>query len=773
MSGAVALVIPWFGRELTGGAEQHAWQIATRLAARGHEVEVLTTCGASFAEDWSTDHHPAGRRVEDGLAVRRFPLRRRDRTAFDAANRRLLELPRASLRPGVCPVDPDTADCFVRENVHAPELVRHLEREGGRYRAAIFLPYLYGPILTGVDRLGARGWLQPCLHDEAYAYLPQVATAFARAGGLLFNSEGEAALAARLYGPAVWSKGVVVGGGIEPLAASVPLPAAARSALERAGDRFFLYLGRRDPTKNVDLLLRAFARTARSARLVLVGPGPQAAGALPPGAVDLGLVDEATKAALLAHCLAVVQPSRNESFSRAMMEGWLVGRPVIVHRACLATSWTVAACGGGLCADGEDEWVAVLDEVAAAPPERLATLGAAGRAHAREAADWDRAMERYERALGLVAPASGAAPRRPAPRGAAIHQLLPTLVPGDAIGNHARFLRDWLRGLGYRSQILARHLDPSLAGECEPFGADVLHPGDGLVYHHSIGSEVTPAAVAHRGPKLLVFHNVTPSAFFAPYQPAFAALLEAGREELKALAPAFPDAVGVSAFDAADLAAAGFRTPGVLPIPVEPGALGDAADPEWMERLQDGARNVLFVGRLAPNKRQEHLVALLAHLLAFEPRARLVLVGPETPGDPYASCVRLLADRLGVAERVWFAGAVSPARLQACYRTAHLFASLSEHEGFGVPLVEAMWFDVPVLAYRAAAVPETLGKAGLLVTEKRWPELAALAARLLRDGALREKVLRAQRRRRLDFRFAALEPAYAARIAAVFGGLGA
>jgi len=301
------------------------------------------------------------------------------------------------------------------------------------------------------------------------------------------------------------------------------------------------------------------------------------------------------------------------------------------------------------------------------------------------------------------------------------------------------------------------------------FRHGVLRADEGLIYHHSIGSELTPDAVAHAGPKLLVYHNVTPPEFFAPYRPEFAALLAQGRVELAKLAPSFPHAVGDSTLNAEELAQAGFRDPGVLPIAVDPEVWNEPADPIWMDRLQDGSRNLLFVGRVVPNKRHEHLIGLLAQLLAHEPRARLVLAGPEAPDDPYASCLRLLAARLGVAERVLFTGVLTSAQLQACYRTAHLFVSLSEHEGFGVPLVEAMWFDVPVLAYGVTAVPETLGGAGLQIREKRWPELAALAARMLSDPALREALLRTQRRRREAFRFAALEPRYDAWLARAFG----
>jgi len=103
----------------------------------------------------------------------------------------------------------------VRENVHAPDLLRHLEQAGAGYDAVVFVPYLYGPTLSGVDRVAERAWIQPCLHDECYAYLPAVAAAMTRARGLLFNSAGEAELAARLYGPSVWAKGIITGGGIE------------------------------------------------------------------------------------------------------------------------------------------------------------------------------------------------------------------------------------------------------------------------------------------------------------------------------------------------------------------------------------------------------------------------------------------------------------------------------------------------------------------------------------------------------------------------------
>jgi len=258
-------------------------------------------------------------------------------------------------------------------------------------------------------------------------------------------------------------------------------------------------------------------------------------------------------------------------------------------------------------------------------------------------------------------------------------------------------------------------------------------------------------ALHHRGPKALVYHNITPAHFFESWEPSFARLLEEGRRDLHNLAAAFPASAGDSAYNAEELREVGFREPQVLPIFVDPMRWAHPPDPEWMRVLQDGRTNLLFVGRVAPNKCQHHLVQAFHEYLRHDPDARLVLAGVWPDGHPYVRFVRAEVDRLGVGAQVWLTSRITEAQLHACYRTAHLFWSMSEHEGFCVPIVEAMWFDVPVLAYRSSAVPETLGPAGILFTEKRFPELAALAHMMVEDHSLRRAVLAAQRTRRPAF----------------------
>jgi len=158
------------------------------------------------------------------------------------------------------------------------------------------------------------------------------------------------------------------------------------------------------------------------------------------------------------------------------------------------------------------------------------------------------------------------------------------------------------------------------------------------------------------------------------------------------------------------------------------------------------------VGRFAPNKKQDDLIAAFSHYLRQDPGARLILVGKPEQADPYVAYLNDLIAQLNLDQSVLLTGSVDDAQLAAYYRTAHLFWSMSEHEGFCVPLIESMWFDIPIFAFKASAVPETLGEAGLMFSDKGdLPALAALAHLLVTDSALGQKLIRAQRKRRLEF----------------------
>ena len=399
----VAIVTPWFGPGLRGGAEQQSLQLAEHLAAGGHRVEVLTTCCPSFGDDWGRNVLRPGVERTGAFTIRRFRTDKRDRRDFERVNAILLSLDVGQLHRAVPPVGDDDAESFSRNNINSTSLYAYLANEGKAYERIVFIPYMFGPTLTGLPLVAERAYLQPCLHREAYAFLPRVAAAVHAAKGLLFNSEGEFELAAWLFGPGIIPKSSVVGEGVDVFAERDRFP-------ERIGEfaparaRYVLYLGRQDPAKNIATLVAAYKRFRRRApastlRLVLAGERHVSYGESSAGIVDLGPVSESEKSALLASCRALAQPSVNESFSRTIYEAWSFGRPVVVHAECPPTATVVIRSGGGYVATSVDTWEDALHRIDSAPDAALDELGRRGAACAREITSWPAVIERYERAF--------------------------------------------------------------------------------------------------------------------------------------------------------------------------------------------------------------------------------------------------------------------------------------------------------------------------------------------------------------------------------------
>lgn len=761
----VAFVIPWFGKNLKGGAEQLAWQVSNRLAKRGHAIEVLTTCCASFLEDWSTNHLPAGVENLDGLAVRRFKVDKRNGALFNQANSHGLAVPPEHLKPGINPFTFGTGELFVAENINSLALERYLKRNRNSYHAFVFLPYLYGVILNGLPHVAETSWLQPCLHDEVYAYLPEVEMIMRKCCGILYNSLGEERLAHNLFGPGIVRKGEVVGVGVE----SFDLPrkelpkSVAGIALDQ--EKYVLCLGRRDKTKNTELLVEAYQNFCTShpgtaLKLFIAGPGEDRFGTSVKGVYDLGLVSELEKEALLAQCTALFQPSRNESYSRVIMEAWFYGRPVAAHGACLATAMAVQAAGGGWLAESLDEWAGLFYRLSKVEEVELSEFGRRGREYAQLYAKWDAVIDRYESVLGLDGEEIQKDRTRNRTNLKSIHQLTPGFAYGDAISNQTILLRDLLKKDGYRSEIFTEHLDPTMSHEASLFkDGKAIKADAGLIYHHSIGAGLTEFVINHPGPKSLIYHNVTPPALVRNDNPELAQKLEQGLHDLRRLAPHFPISAGDSRFNSRELEENGFASPSVLPICIAPEKWNITVEPNMMARLQDGRDNILFVGRLVANKCQHDLIDIFARYLSLYGNCRLILVGGFVEEESYYQSLIGQVKKSGLAGDVLFAGKVSDNILHSCYRCADLYWSMSEHEGFGVPLIEAMWFDIPVFAYKSSAVPETLGEGGLLFTDKeKVDELTAAAHLLLHDADLRRRILAGQRQRRNAFLPEAIKP---------------
>jgi glycosyltransferase involved in cell wall biosynthesis len=269
---------------------------------------------------------------------------------------------------------------------------------------------------------------------------------------------------------------------------------------------------------------------------------------------------------------------------------------------------------------------------------------------------------------------------------------------------------------------------------------------------------------------LLQYHNVTPSHFFAPFDTGICRMAAEGRRELATLADRTDLALGVSDYNRRELEALGFPRTDILPIVVDTARLINAAPVPALELLlQDGLANILFVGRIAPNKKIEDHIRLAEHYKRYvDTQYRFIFVGNYDAVPGYYATVRaLIAEYQMLPDRFWFTGPVPDKELAAYYRHAHAYVSLSEHEGFCVPLVEAMAMDVPVLAYSAAAVPETLGGAGVAFAPKDLELAAEWLGALVYDHALRRQVIAGQRERLAAFSRAALEPRLKSLLAAV------
>ncbi len=334
-----------------------------------------------------------------------------------------------------------------------------------------------------------------------------------------------------------------------------------------------------------------------------------------------------------------------------------------------------------------------------------------------------------------------------------LHQIIIGATVGDAITDQAFLLRRWLREMGLASEIFAEHIHPALEKEVRPAVTYRPGPGERLVFHHSIGSPVVERLLALPVQLIVIYHNITPPEFFAAVHPGLAQEMEEGRKQLEALRSHTVLALADSPYNELDLRAAGFPQTGVLPITLDESRYNLPSNPGLLALFQDGGPRLLFVGRAVPNKKQEDLIKLLYFYRRIEPTARLILAG-EGWLPAYDRWLRDLAHDLGLDDAVIFTGHVSQQDLVTYYRLADVYVSMSEHEGFGKPLIESMYFDVPVVAYKAAAVPYTLGGAGVLVRHKDYEAIAELIHLICTDPALRERLLAGQRRRVQDF----LEP---------------
>ena len=336
-----------------------------------------------------------------------------------------------------------------------------------------------------------------------------------------------------------------------------------------------------------------------------------------------------------------------------------------------------------------------------------------------------------------------------------VNQWVPAAHRGDAIGDSARRVRGLLRELGHDSDIYAMTIDHDLRGDVLPWTDASAKRGDLTIFHFALVSPMTQEFARLPHGRVLQYHNVTPAHFFAGYDAAIFRLAMLGREDLKSLVGHTDLAFGDSEYNRQELDALGFSNTGVFPIAVDTDRITKAPRRQALETvLQDeGWLNFLFVGRIVPNKKIEDHIKLAEHYKRYvNEQYRFIFVGKTDATPKYFAAIQALLERYRMpAGRFIFTGPVPDEDLATYYRMASVYISLSEHEGFCVPLLEAMAADVPVLAYSTTAVPDTLGGAGVQFAPKDLEYAAELLGELAFNDRLRTQVIAGQRRRLADF----------------------
>ena len=388
MEKPIVFVVPWFGAK-GGGAEAYAQRLALTLRETGQVVEVWTTCCRDAFGNWRDHDYPEGAAEVDGIRVRRFGV---NQSHIHLFHRFVNDLEHK---------DVDTIgeeESALNYSIRSASMESAL-RGAGDSAEFVFLPYLYGVTYFGLKARGGRGYLMPCLHDEPLAYLRCFRELYSRAKGMLFLSLPEQRLATRLYGLSDMPK-TILGGGARTQ------PGDAKKFREARGirDPFLLYVGRKVEGKGIGRLLEYFARhhlmqPQSQLKLVIIGPGNYP---LPEMGrehiLDLGAVDEEEKFGALAGCLALAQPSPNESLSLALLEAWGQSRPALVNAHCAVTSYLARTSGGAIPYATATEFFSVVDRLLSRP-EWGDELGRNGRIYLEQNFGWNRAATNLQQFL--------------------------------------------------------------------------------------------------------------------------------------------------------------------------------------------------------------------------------------------------------------------------------------------------------------------------------------------------------------------------------------
>ncbi|MCM1505662.1 MAG: glycosyltransferase [Ruminococcus flavefaciens] len=383
-------IIPWYSDDISGGAENMLRDLTADLHKKNFPVEILTTCAGEFHSDWNRNHYKEGVYFSrNNIPVRRFKIRKRDTSAFDEINFKLMNNIHITY---------DEEKVFLREMINSNSLYRYMLENSDNYSLFVFIPYMFGTTYWGMKLFPEKSVLIPCLHNEPYAHMEHFKRLFPKTAGMIFNSEPEKIFAENIYNLKN-VRTLTAGIGMDTDISGNPEDFRIKYNIH---EPFILYSGRKDSGKNIDTLIRYYGEYIRrkksNLRLVMTGGGKTVR---VNNIIDLGYVSQQDKYNAMSACEFLCQPSVNESFSLVIMESWLCSRPVLVHEKCDVTRNFVSQSDGGLYFGNYPEFEACTDFILE-NNEIADKMGVNGSEYVKKNFSRDTVTEKYIKFFGEI-----------------------------------------------------------------------------------------------------------------------------------------------------------------------------------------------------------------------------------------------------------------------------------------------------------------------------------------------------------------------------------
>jgi glycosyltransferase involved in cell wall biosynthesis len=324
-----------------------------------------------------------------------------------------------------------------------------------------------------------------------------------------------------------------------------------------------------------------------------------------------------------------------------------------------------------------------------------------------------------------------------------VHQFATSLSYGDAISDEMLEIQSALREKGHKSEIFIRFYEPRMAKHIHDFKeyTKFSSPDNVVIFHFSIGSPVSKMFFRIPDKKIMIYHNITPYNYFLDYHRILTRECYKGRLEIRLFVDKVDLALGDSEYNRKELKQLGYPNTGVLPLLLNLDKFDSPEDPVVSQIYDNGKWTILFVGRIIPNKKFEDVIKVFTfYKKFFNPNSQLILAGDYRGMERYYFALQELIDRLEIQD-VHLTGHVDFRELVSYFKLADVYLSMSEHEGFGVPLLEAFHNRTPVVAFKAGAVEETMNGGGILLAEKEYLKTAVLLDKLHKERAFKDDIV--------------------------------